>query len=67
MVNFNHIVEQIYDLPLEHKEELKNLLEHHIADVRRQEIAEHQKVAQKEHKSGKLKFSSSVSALKEMI
>ncbi len=65
--DFNNIVERVYDLPLEYKEELKNLLEHNISDVRRQEIADNYKTAQKEQKTGKLKFSSSVSELKKML
>jgi hypothetical protein len=64
---FNSIVESVYGLPLEYKEELKSLLEHNIADARREEIASNYKAAQKEHKSGKLKFSSSVSALKKTL
>jgi hypothetical protein len=65
--NFNNIVESIYNLPLEFKEELKTLLEHNISDVRRKEIADNFKTAIKEHTSGKLKFSSSVSELKKMV
>jgi hypothetical protein len=65
--NFNNIVESIYNLPLEFKEELKNLLEHNIADDRRKEIANNYKSALKEHASGKLKFSSSVDELKKML
>jgi hypothetical protein len=65
--NFNTIVESIYNLPLEYKEELKSLLEHNISDVRRKEIADNYKAAQTEHKSGKLKFSSSIKELKKML
>ena len=65
--NFNNIVESIYNLPLEYKEELRSLLEHNIADDRRSEIANNYKAAQKEQKSGKLIFSSSISELKKML
>jgi len=65
--NFNNIVESIYQLPLEFKEELRTLLEHNIADVRRAEITENFKSAQKEQKAGKLKFSSSVQDLKKTL
>ncbi len=64
---FNIIVESIYKLPLEEKQELKNLLEHNIADARREEIALNYKLAQAEQKENKLKFSSSVKDLKKMI
>jgi hypothetical protein len=65
--NFNDIVESVYNLPLEFKEELKSLLAHNIADDRRSEIADNYKAAQKEQKAGKLKFSSSVGELKTML
>jgi len=65
--NFNNIVDSIYNLPLEFKEELKVLLEHNISDDRRKEIAENYKAAIKEQSSGKLKFSSSIAALKKML
>jgi hypothetical protein len=64
---FNSIVETIYNLPLEEKEELKDLLEHHIAEVRRDEIALNYKNSQAEHKAGNLKFSSSIKDLKKML
>jgi hypothetical protein len=65
--NFNNIVESIYNLPLEFKEELKVLLEHNISDVRRKEIADNYKASLKEQTSGKLKFSSSILELKKMF
>ena len=65
--NFNNIVESIYNLPLEFKEELKVLLEHNISDARRKEIQDNYKASLKEQASGKLKFSSSVLELKKML
>lgn len=65
--DFNSIVESVYNLPLEYKEELKSLLEHNISDDRRTEIAHSYKAAQKAEKAGKLKFSSSVTDLKKML
>lgn len=67
ITEFNAIVETIYAMPLEEKQELINLLEHNIADSRRDEIAVNYKNAQAEHKAGKLKFSSSVKELKKML
>ena len=64
---FNSIVESIYNLPLEFKEELKDLLQHNIADTRRDEIATSYKQAQAEHKAGKLKFSSDTDELMKML
>ncbi len=65
--DFSTIVETVYNLSLEYKEELKSLLERNIADARRVEISENYKKALKQEKSGKLKFSSSVSELKKML
>ena len=64
---FRELVERIYNLPLKYKEELKNLLEHNIADERRSEIARNYRVAQKEEKGGKLEFNSSIADLKKML
>ncbi len=64
---FYSVVETIYSLPLEERMELKTLLEHNIADTRREEIAANFKAAQTEHKKGKLKFSSSIKDLKKMM
>lgn len=64
---FNTLVETIYNLPLDEKQELKNLLEHNIADSRRDEMAVNYKKSQAEQKTGKLKFSSSANDLKKMV
>jgi hypothetical protein len=66
-LQFNNIVETIYNMPLDDKLELKSLLEHNIADSRRSEIAENYKRTLEEQKSGKLKFSSKISDLKKML
>lgn len=64
---FNSIVETLYNLPLDQKMELKELLEHNISDARREEIALNFKKSKNEEKAGKLKFSSSINGLKKMI
>ena len=56
--HFNVVVESVYNLPLDEKLELKNLLEHNIADAVRNDILASYKEAQSEYKNGKLKFSS---------
>lgn len=66
-LNFNNIVETIYGLPLEDKIEIITLLEHNVADSRREQIAENYKKAVSEQKAGKLKFSSKISSLKKML
>ncbi len=65
--DFNNVVETVYSLPLDEREELKTLLDHNIADSRRNEIAVNYKKAQAEQKSGKLKFSSNIKTLKKML
>lgn len=64
---FDRIVETIFCLPLEDRMEIKDLLEHNIADSRRNEISGNFKKTQEDHKSGKLKFSSKIDELKEML
>ena len=66
-LQFNNIIETLYRLSLEDRLEIINLLEHNIADTRRNEIANNYKKSQEEYKSGKLKFSSKVSEIKEML
>jgi hypothetical protein len=67
VIQFNNIVDTIYNLPLEEKVELKNLLEHNIADARRDEMVLNYKLAQEEEKAQKLKFSSNIEELKQML
>ncbi|MBC7554597.1 MAG: hypothetical protein H7257_11530 [Taibaiella sp.] len=64
---FSNVVESVYNLPLEEKLELKSLLEHNIADARRDEIMTSYNQAQEEHKEGKLNFSSDVDELMNML
>ena len=66
-MNFNNIVETIYGLPLKDKMEIITLLEHNVADARREEIAANYKKSTLEQKAGKLKFSSKISGLKKML
>lgn len=66
-IQFKAIVESIYSMPLEDKVELKSLLEHNIADSRRNEIASSYKRTQEELKSNKIKSSSHIQDLKKML
>lgn len=66
-LKFNNIVETIYGLPLDERLELMNLLEHNIADARRNEISMNYKKTLEEHKNEKLKFSSKITELKKML
>jgi hypothetical protein len=66
-LNYNNIIETLYALPLEDKQEIKTLLEHNIADARREEIEHNFRKSKVEHKSGKLKFSGKINELKTML
>ncbi len=66
-LKFDDIVETIYGLPLEDRMEIKNLLEHNIADSRRSEMAMNFKKSNEEEQSGKLKFSANMNTLKKML
>ena len=66
-LKFNHIVDTLYGLPLEERLEIMTLLEHNIADTRRNEIVNNFKQSQEELKSGKLKFTSKIEELKNML
>lgn len=66
-IQFDEIVEKIYNLPLEIKKELKHLLENNIADERRDEIAGNLRLAKKSEKDGSLTFSSDVNQLKQSL
>lgn len=67
LVQFKNIVETIYSLSLEERLELKNLLEHNIADARRNEMADNYKKSQEEFKSDSLEFSANINDLKKML
>jgi len=66
-IQFNSIVDTIYNLPLEEKVELKNLLEHNISDSRRDEIVSNYKKSQEIQKANMLEFSSDIQELKQML
>ena len=66
-VEFSSIVETIYNMPLDDRLELISLLEHNIADSRRDEIASNFKKSQEELKSKKIKFSSNIQELKKTL
>ena len=64
---FSGIVDEIYNLPLEDKQHLLDLLENNITEERRNDIYRNYHSALNEEKAGKLKFSSNISHLKQMV
>ncbi len=66
-LKYSDLVDYIYNLPIEEKQELQELLAHNITEIRRNEIAKNGMKAQANEKAGKLTFSSSVADLKKML
>ena len=65
--HFSEVVDSVYNLPLEERVALKNLLENNIADERREEMAESFKNARKQEAEGQLHFSSDLKVIKKML
>jgi len=66
-LEYRKIVNEIRNLPLEDKEEIRILLEKYIIEERRAEIFENYKKSRREGRSRKLVFSNKVAELKKMI
>jgi len=64
---FSKIVETVYHLPLDEKQELMNLLSRNIVENRRNEIFDHYQIAKNEEKTGKLIFSSDINQLRHLL
>lgn len=64
---YDILIENIKNLPLEEKQELKSLLEKYIIDERRQDIYIHYQESMKNLRNGELKFSSDINRLKQII
>ena len=64
---YSEIVDKVYSLSLEDKIRLKSLLENNIADTRRAEIASNYKYSREELNDEKLRFSSDIEDLKNML
>jgi len=66
-IQFNDIVEAIYNLAPEDRMELKSLSKHNIAESLRGEIASNYKQVQEDYKLGNLEFSSNIHELEKML
>lgn len=66
-MTFNDVVEVVKQLSTDEKEEMQLLLQQYIREERRDRITENFQLAQQEEQRGELKFSSSISELKQMI
>lgn len=60
---FNTLLENVYKLSIEDKEILISLIEHNIAETKRQDILSNYKISKNE----KMQFSSDIDQLKKML
>ncbi len=67
MMTFNDVVEVIKGLSTDEKQEIQLLLKQYIREERRDEIYDNCKLAQVEQQKGKLKFSSNINELRQLI
>jgi hypothetical protein len=67
MMTFNDVVEVIKGLSTDEKQEIQLLLKQYIREERRDEIYDNFKLAQVEQQKGKLKFSSNINELRQLI
>lgn len=65
--SFGNIVDAVYNLSLEERLELKDLLESNIAESKRTEFLRNGKEAKALEKSGKLEFSDNIDTLKRTL
>ena len=66
-MTFTDVVEAIQSLSIEEKEEIQLLLNQYIREERRERIYENFKLAKVEEQQGKLKFTSNMQELREML
>lgn len=67
MMTFNDVVEVIKGLSTDEKQEIQLLLNQYIREERRDQIYDNFKLAQVEQQKGKLKFSSNINELRQLI
>jgi hypothetical protein len=66
-LDYGRIVNEIRNLPIEEKHEIKALVEKYILEERREEIRRNYRRSMREAKKGRLKFSSQLSDLKTQL
>ena len=66
-ISFGSIVEQVQTLSSLEMEELRDLLEKYLIEERRAEIYRNYRQSLKEHRAGKLRFSSKIDDLKKAL
>jgi hypothetical protein len=66
-MTFSDIVEIVKSLSTEEKQEIQLLLAQYLREERRQDILDNFKASKEEEISGKLKFSSNIGELRQML
>jgi hypothetical protein len=66
-MSFSDLVEKIKSLSIEEKQEIQLLLSQYLREEGREEIYENFQRSQAEEQNGKLKFSSNINELKQLI
>lgn len=66
-MSFSDVVEAIKALSMDEKEEVQQLLEQYLREERREEFYTNFKAAKVEEEKGKLKFSSDIDELKQLM
>ncbi len=65
--SFNEIVEEILNLPIDEKEEIKNIIDRSLIEDARDDIYKNYKNSKKEEKNGKFSFSADLNTLKQQL
>jgi isopenicillin N synthase-like dioxygenase len=65
--NYNIVLDHFFQLPVEDKEEILQIMEKNIAEERRNEILNNFKQAKNEENNGELSFSSNIENLKLLL
>ena len=66
-MSFSDVVEAVKELSAEEKQALQLLLRQYLREERREEISENFQAAQLEQQNGRLKFSSDLNELKQLL
>lgn len=66
-LTFNEVVESLYNLSTEEKQEIKTLLDGNIKEEVRNEFLHNYKAAKEEHRKETLRFSKDISKLRKML
>jgi len=67
IMQFSYLVDEIQKLSFEEKQELQNILQKYLVEEKREKIYLNYQNSQSEWQQGKLKFSSNINELKEIL